>query len=214
MAKEPSLDTLNPFSECFDPTEALASDISSVIASLPTKRDRTVFSKAQPLNNIAACISVETAPYRVLRATPAKPPISKRNERSLALVNKLKVVAERCVSRKRPRGEIGSSACVQGRSNVVAVPARGILRALHERLSYGPFSMLFRSVRDKYRVCVLMRERHALKGSVEGFVVAFDKHFNMVILHALLRDAGSKGVRKVGQLFIRGENVVSVRIVR
>lgn len=80
---------------------------------------------------------------------------------------------------------------------------------MHARHAVGPLSVLEKSV-GKGRVCVVVRETHGVRGFVWGRVVAFDRHFNVVLVKAVVCDRG-KAARKVGTLFIRGENVVLVR---
>lgn len=187
------LHPLNPFSTKFDPSLALRAAPEDVQAQLPTARDRHMFRKAGPLNNVAACASLSSAPFRVLTAAAVRRPAP-----TLAVEN----VAKR---RKRPRSEdavVGDMA-----------PRFGVLEQMHRRQAdrSGPLSMLERAVRQRRRVRIVVRERHAIRGAVTGVVVAFDMHFNLVLGKAVIRDIGERPrVSKV--LFLRGENVVLVAL--
>lgn len=188
-------DKLNPFCETFDAAHALQSSPEAILAALPTARDRIVFRRALPLNNIAACSSLETAPFRVLKAAPVRNPDLKANPSEQRLQER----------NKRPRSEL-----VQPASSV---PKYGVLAQMHRRIAEknGPFSLLERAVRHRYRVRVVVRETHAIRGDVAGVVVAFDKHFNLVLMHAVIRDKGQPP-RNSKNLFLRGENVVLVAL--
>lgn len=183
--------SLNPFSESFDPSAALRASPEDVQATLPTLRDRAIFRKAVPLNNLSACASLATAPFRLLTAAPVRQP-------------RPAPAQERLPERKKR-----SFAATVGSASVA--PKHGVLAAMHRRQAEksGPLSMLERAVRLRYRVRVVVRETHAIRGDVTGCVVAFDKHFNLVLMQAVIRDKGQP-TRISKQLFVRGENVVLV----
>lgn len=185
--------SLNPFSDAFDASLALRAAPEDVQAQLPTARDRRAFGKAQPLNNVAMCASVATAPFRVLRAAPVRKPDPKPEPEGGAQRS------------KRPRGEeLGGAALA---------PRFGVLAQMHRRQAAksGPLAMLERAVRLRRRVRIMLRETHAIRGDVSGVVVAFDKHFNMVVAMAVIRDKGERP-RRSKVLFVRGENVVLVAL--
>lgn len=62
---------LNVLSESFDAGRALREPNARIAAQLPLPRDRAIFNAARPLNHIAACNSVLTAPFRPLRSATA-----------------------------------------------------------------------------------------------------------------------------------------------
>lgn len=186
---------LNPFCETFDALRALQSPPEAVQAALPTARDRIVFRKALPLNNIAACASLDTAPFRLLKAAPVQKPVQRP------------AVDKHHERRKRPRCEASVAA-----SGSIA-PRYGVLAQMHRRQAEknGPLSLLERAVRYRCRVRVVVRETHAIRGDVTAVVVAFDKHFNLVLMHAVIRDKG-QAPRRSKNLFLRGENIVLVAL--
>jgi small nuclear ribonucleoprotein (snRNP)-like protein len=116
----------------------------------------------------------------------------------------------------------------------------------------GPFRVLRRCFLERLRVLVVVRRINSVRGTCSGFLKAFDKHMNLVLLDAtqefvplhtherLLREvrdgnrsasdavfssadrrrnrrvlasAGGTQREYVKQLFIRGDNVVSVSAV-
>jgi small nuclear ribonucleoprotein (snRNP)-like protein len=62
--------------------------------------------------------------------------------------------------------------------------AASYFRALAAPLEAGPFSVLHRAVARRQRVRVVVRYVDGIRGTLTGFLVAFDRHFNL-----LLRDA-------------------------
>lgn len=79
-----------------------------------------------------------------------------------------------------------------------------------EGTSVGPFSLLEGSIRDGYRVFIQCRSNKSLLGSV----VAFDKHFNLV-LRNVREISGSEGgadiaPRHIKNMFLRGESVIFI----
>jgi hypothetical protein len=61
---------LSPFSAAFDAAAALSAPLEEVERTLPTRRDRTVFRRAAPLDNLGVCASAATAPFRPLIHRP------------------------------------------------------------------------------------------------------------------------------------------------
>lgn len=186
---------IHAFTESFDAATALHSPIDALESTLPTARDRAIFRKAASLNNIAACSTIETAPFRILRPKQVvRPPPAP----AVAAMGRV----------KRTRGEEEGDK-LGGR----VAPKHGILSRMHAKAAErsGPLSLLERAVRMRLRVRVVVRETHEIKGEVSGRLVAFDKHFNMVVQHAGVADVG-RAMRRVAQLFVRGENVVLVAL--
>eukprot|EP00866_Antonospora_locustae_P001988 jgi/Antlo1/1988/2208 len=75
----------------------------------------------------------------------------------------------------------------------------------------GPLSLLNEAVKQKREVFINLRSNRKI---VAG-VVAYDKHMNMVLERAveIYKEAGSRNQskeRKLGKMFLRGDNVVVV----
>lgn len=185
--------SLNPFSDAFDASAALRASPEDVQVALPTPRDRAIFGDAGPLNNLSACASLATAPFRLLTAAPVRQPHPSPAQESSS-------------ERKK-----SSFAATVGSASIA--PRHGVLAAIHRRQAEksGPLSMLERAVRLRCRMRVVVRETHAIRGDVTGCVVAFDKHFNLVLMQAVIRDKGQP-TRRSKHLFVRGENVVLVAL--
>lgn len=188
---------IDAFNKSFDAAAALHSPIDTVESTLPAARDRAIFRKAVPLDNVAACSTIEPAPFRILRPKAVVRPL-------------VAPAVQPTRSTKRTRGEEG-----EDKSEGKMAPRYGILSRMHAKAAErsGPLSLLERAVRMRLRVKILVRETHEIKGEVWGGLVAFDKHFNMVVRHAGVRDSG-RGMRKVKQLFVRGENVVLIALLQ
>jgi small nuclear ribonucleoprotein (snRNP)-like protein len=73
----------------------------------------------------------------------------------------------------------------------------------------GPMAFLLAAFERRACVCVVMRRTHAARGRVDGLLAAFDRHLNLVLQNATIRDEGAPP-RNVRLLFIRGDNVVAV----
>lgn len=194
-AESPNAACLDPFTESFDAVAALQAPLASFESALPTAHDCAIFRKAAPLNNITECNTVESAPYRILKPKEVvRPPPAPPHQVS---------------GSKRTREEDEQHGLQRK-----AVPKYGILSKMHAKAieKSGPLSLLERAVRLRLKVRVVIRETHEIRGEIRGGLVAFDKHFNMVVRHVEVRDFG-KEVRRVRQLFARGENVVLVALV-
>lgn len=168
-------DRLNPFSEHFDPQQALHRPLSAVCDALPTAQDRRTFNRAKPLNNVAACAHLQHAPYRLLIPRPVT------------------AAPKQPATKKRPR----------------PTATKRVLRAIHANAADGPLRLLKRAADRAFQVRVCIRDRHRIKGFVHGVVDAFDKHFNLVLSNAVIKDRACKP-RSVNKLFVRGENVVYI----
>eukprot|EP00796_Vickermania_ingenoplastis_P010654 gene10654-7401_t len=78
-----------------------------------------------------------------------------------------------------------------------------------KRLAEGPFSILDGAIREGYRVFIQCRSQKSLL----GLVVAFDKHFNLVLrdVHEISGTDGSdKAARQIKNMFLRGESVIFI----
>lgn len=108
------------------------------------------------------------------------------------------------------------------------------LIALAQFLKDAPLGLLSRCMASRSKVIVMVRYVNCIRGTVVGFVDGFDKHYNMILSHAVefyyprsMDDNVSTQVeverrrrnsryksRKFKQLIIRGDNVVTVQIYR
>ncbi|GMH50930.1 hypothetical protein TL16_g00905 [Triparma laevis f. inornata] len=108
------------------------------------------------------------------------------------------------------------------------------LIALAQSLKDAPLGLLSRCMASRSKVTVMVRYANCIRGTVVGFVDGFDKHYNMILSHAVefyyprsVDDNVSTQVeverrrrnsryksRKFKQLIIRGDNVVTVQIYR
>jgi small nuclear ribonucleoprotein D2 len=74
-------------------------------------------------------------------------------------------------------------------------------------LSKGPFSVLYNAQRSDDKVAVACR----FGGVMVGKVLAFDKHFNMVLQDVMEISVGQGAVqRDLGSIFLRGDGVIYV----
>lgn len=179
----PSLSTspLCPFSSSFSPTAALEAPLSALSSALPTRRDRHFFQKSLPLNNLFSCSTLSTAPFR-------------------PLVN-------------APRSAAAAPATARRRVVHDSTPVQewDVLGDMHAKLASkgGVWETLGGAVRRRGFVRVVMRTSGRKRGVVDGLLVAFDRHMNVVLGNASVRDDGEER-KRVRQLFIRGDNVVAI----
>jgi small nuclear ribonucleoprotein (snRNP)-like protein len=101
---------------------------------------------------------------------------------------------------------------------------------LAEKLEAGPMGLLTKFYREKCRIKVYIRRVNDIRGYCYGILLAFDKHFNMVLknVHEIYttweskayttQDSGQemeekvlvKKERRIKQLFVKGDTVVLV----
>lgn len=101
------------------------------------------------------------------------------------------------------------------------------IASLHQE---GPYSVLFRAFQMRHRVRVVVRYANGIRGTLTGSLLAFDKHFNLILRDAQelyswpLHDTTESGVfaelqrrrqgvhkrRKMKQILVRGDSVVLV----
>jgi len=93
------------------------------------------------------------------------------------------------------------------------------IQTIAERNSLGPLSLVKSCFVEKKRVKVWIRGAVTVKGTCTGFVIAFDKHLNLVLMDVeeVVRKPRAKyskhmetKTRHIPQLFIKGDNVVMV----
>lgn len=80
---------------------------------------------------------------------------------------------------------------------------------LSTTISQGPFSVLDTAMKDGTRVFIQCRFNKSLVGNV----IAFDKHFNLVLQDVVELSANDKGdakPRTIRNLFLRGESVIFI----
>jgi len=61
------------------------------------------------------------------------------------------------------------------------IPIPGAFAALADRFDKGPFALLRDIHTKKQRVRVMVRYVDCIRGTLTGYVLAFDKHFNMIL---------------------------------
>mmetsp|Transcript_13910 Transcript_13910/g.21018 ORF Transcript_13910/g.21018 Transcript_13910/m.21018 type:complete len:204 (-) Transcript_13910:131-742(-) len=85
------------------------------------------------------------------------------------------------------------------------------ISAWDESLLYGPLSVLKNIFNRRIKAFVRLRGARGIKASVTGYLQAFDKHCNLIMLDVEEEKFDAKrSTRHMKQLFIRGENVVIV----
>lgn len=80
---------------------------------------------------------------------------------------------------------------------------------LHTSISQGPFSVLDTAMKDGTRVFIQCRFNKSLLATV----VAFDKHFNLVlqdVTELTASENGEQKTRTIRNLFLRGESVIFI----
>lgn len=214
MSSEPR-HALDIFSESFDATAALEAPITAIEAQLPSKRDLHYFRKSAPLNNIAACSSIENAPFRPLVYNPktavAQSSTSSGGPRSDQLpapivnVEGLRQGIPRVAGRRRSTRPDYADARLRNSSKHSAL-REFLVRCVE---SAPPLAFLFDCCEQRSEVSIILRRSHSIRGSVRGILYAFDKHYNCMVLNATILDNG-RPPESVAQLFIRGDNVVAI----
>jgi len=93
------------------------------------------------------------------------------------------------------------------------------IQTIAERNSDGPLSVLKRCFVNKTRIKVWIRNAVGVRGTCVGFVIAYDKHMNLVLLDVeetfkRLKSKVTREVesvtRQVPQLFIKGDCVILI----
>ena len=93
-----------------------------------------------------------------------------------------------------------------------------LMRTMTDAMQEGPFSVLWRALRDRAAIKVVLRRINSIRGSCVGLLKAFDRHMNLVLVDAAettvppMRnpDRARPVTRFLKQVLIRGDNVVLV----
>lgn len=83
------------------------------------------------------------------------------------------------------------------------VPMFLAMTAKYEHKSSGPLSLLYSILSNRQRVRVMVRYIDCIRGTLTGYLIAFDKHFNM-ILKDVDEVYGSRVTRDVGAVEVAG----------
>lgn len=113
-------------------------------------------------------------------------------EISFSRIRRIELMSERPLKASRTEG--------------VSSAAESIEKA---NFAAGPFSILDGAVRDGYQVFIQCRNNKSLMGTV----VAYDKHFNVVLRDVVElsgNDGGDRAERHIKNMFLRGESVIFV----
>ncbi|KAJ7524771.1 hypothetical protein O6H91_17G020500 [Diphasiastrum complanatum] len=191
MADPPTLPpSLDFLSPDFDALEALH-----------TKGLQPPNPRVRPLDNLASC----------RRLLPQELPESLAN-----------------VAVKAPRSaeSIAAQARAEARTSLLqekaAAKARQIkiLDAIAEKLDKGPLALLAACYKNQTQIQVWTRHTHGVRGILTGFLVAFDKHLNMVLkdvdeeytvrLH--VPRLVSKRGRAIAKIQVEGENCIDSKL--
>lgn len=209
---------INLFCEDFDASAALKIGANAVAETFSSQRDRAIFGAAEALNHIGLCVSVKDAPFRELRARRVHV-AGTRGETNKNAIGASKKCGENTEGIKQ-----GHVKKVGSRGGLEVTVKGGNSGRIENLLSHmmddcaqanGPLSVLAKAVALRLRVCVKIRERHCIRSFVQGRLVAFDKHMNMV-----LRDAkevfvdGKLRPRLLPLTLLRGEHVVIVSMAK
>lgn len=121
-------------------------------------------------------------------------------------------------SRPAPAEEKGGSEVKQS----CKVKRVSLFSEIADKYKEGPLSLLWLCYKNHWKIEVVIRSARSIRGSCTGFIMGFDKHFNMLLLDveekftpisARSTDSKESGVRVryYRQLLLKGDNVVLVR---
>lgn len=82
-------------------------------------------------------------------------------------------------------------------------------------LKEGPFKLLYRAKKEYLKILINLKNNHKIYANIKYY----DKHFNMILINALeIYKRKNKGKqtthKKLGCIFLRGDNVVLVALVK
>lgn len=90
-------------------------------------------------------------------------------------------------------------------------------RIMYRATRFGPLSLLMSALEARSRIRVTVRSAVAVRGTVEGYLRAFDWQWNLVLLQAEERATTGRWagqVRTMAQLFVRGDSIVLITPVQ
>eukprot|EP01112_Ceratiomyxa_fruticulosa_P013724 TRINITY_DN3876_c0_g1_i2.p1 TRINITY_DN3876_c0_g1~~TRINITY_DN3876_c0_g1_i2.p1 ORF type:complete len:208 (+),score=39.87 TRINITY_DN3876_c0_g1_i2:223-846(+) len=192
---DPQLDFL---SEHFDPALALKQQ-----PPLATP------VKVKPLDNLNKCRFL-LPPSDPNHKSLGKP---KENQSSMGKKKEEWEIKKEEIDKKRAEMIIA----IQQRAPVVDY--RNVLEKIANRHAVGPLSVLHRCFVSKSRIRVWIRSIKAIKGILVGFLRAFDRHMNLVLLDVdeevwesnVSEEMSQKKHRHFNQLFVKGDSVVMIK---
>lgn len=56
-----------------------------------------------------------------------------------------------------------------------------VFKSLAEPLQHGPFALLYNALQNRKRVRIVIRYVNSIRGILTGYLIAFDKHFNLLL---------------------------------
>ena len=139
-------------SSSFDPYAALSADMNDVLKANP------FVAQAPMIDNVS----------KFRRLLPREDPQH--------LVPSKRSAAAAAATRAQQKAASGTSAAA---THKIAIP--GAFTALADRFDKGPFALLRDIHTKKQRVRVMVRYVDCIRGTFTGYVLAFDKHFNMIL---------------------------------
>ena len=153
-ASEYNSSDISLVSSSFDPYAALSTDMNDVLRANP------FVAQAPIIDNVSK--------FRRLlpREDPQHLVPSKRSAAAAAATR----------AQQMAKAASGTSAAATYK---IAIP--GAFTALADRFDKGPFALLRDIHTKKQRVRVMVRYVDCIRGTLTGYVLAFDKHFNMIL---------------------------------
>ena len=140
-------------SSSFDPYAALSAEIHDVLKANP------FVAQAPMIDNVS----------KFRRLLPGEDPQH--------LLPSKRSAAAAAATRAQQKAASGASATAA--THKIAIP--GAFTALADRFDKGPFALLRDIHAKKQRVRVMIRYVDCVRGTLTGYVLAFDKHFNMIL---------------------------------
>mmetsp|Transcript_16032 Transcript_16032/g.24048 ORF Transcript_16032/g.24048 Transcript_16032/m.24048 type:complete len:228 (-) Transcript_16032:809-1492(-) len=103
---------------------------------------------------------------------------------------------------------------------------RSLINTIIDPVRHGPLSLLWRALQERRRILVKIRgaKMSKIRGSCQGLLKAFDRHMNMFLVDVIetflpptatrkQRSSNFQVSRRLPNLFIRGDNIISVSFV-
>uniref|UniRef100_A0A183U3P1 Sm domain-containing protein n=1 Tax=Toxocara canis TaxID=6265 RepID=A0A183U3P1_TOXCA len=193
---------MDPFANDFDAERVLRE-------GCPIPDDQTVrqlpsvdhFESVLCENNIELCtrmIAIETSNTQHSAASSTTLPTRKQRERRLASFCAKK--AEISETEASSRGAVDdaksplASISVAKRSAMKSIERTSVLYRMSKGTYDGPLGTLQKWMKEHKRVCIILRSRSTVNTIITAVIVAFDKHWNIII-----RDGDEKLLPSVRQ---------------